>query len=70
MVLQHDIEKIVLVNDRIVEITINQDAIESKRYDAYLKKSKGFLSGAGKSGPQFEFEITPSYDRLTLLCWS
>lgn len=65
MVLQHDVEKIVLVNDRIVEITINKEAIESKRYDAYLKKSKGFLS-TGRSGPQFQFEITPSYDLVTI----
>lgn len=66
MVLQHDVEKIVLVNDRIVEITINQDAIDSKRYDTYLKKNKNFLSSAGKSGPQFQFEITPSYDFITI----
>lgn len=65
MVLQHDVEKIVLVNDRIVEITINKEAIESKRYDTYLKKNKGFLS-SGKSGPQFQFEITPSYDLVTI----
>lgn len=65
MVLKHDIEKIVLVNDRIVEITLNKDALESPRYDSYFKKDKGFLSGANKSGPQFQFEITPSYDLLT-----
>jgi AFG3 family protein len=64
MVLKHDVEKIVLVNDRIVEITLNKEAIESKRYDAYLKKSRGFLS-TGKSGPHFQFEIPPTYDLLT-----
>nr|WP_051081624.1 ATP-dependent zinc metalloprotease FtsH [Cytophaga aurantiaca] len=66
MVLQHDVDKIVLVNDRMVEVTLNKEALESPRYDAYFKKNKGFLSGTGKSGPHFEFEISPSYDIETI----
>jgi len=65
MVLKHDVEKIVLVNDRIVEITINKEAIERGDYNAYFKKNKNFLSN-DKSGPQFQFEITPTYDLTTV----
>ena len=61
MVLKHDVEKIMLVNDRIVEITLNKEAIESGRYDDLLKKNKSPLSGMS-SGPQFQFEIPRSYD--------
>ncbi len=61
MVLKHDVEKIMLVNDRIVEITLNKEAIESGRYDDLLKRNKSPLSGMS-SGPQFQFEIPRSYD--------
>ncbi|MGN6645848.1 MAG: ATP-dependent zinc metalloprotease FtsH [Cytophaga sp.] len=61
MVLKHDVEKIMLVNDRIVEITLNKEAIESGRYDDLLKRNKSPLSGVS-SGPQFQFEIPRSYD--------
>lgn len=66
MVLQHDVEKIVLVNDRMVEITLNQDAIKSGRYEAYLKDEKSVLSNSSNKGPQFEFEISPSYDFISI----
>jgi AFG3 family protein len=66
MVLQHDVSKIVLVNDRMVEVTLNKEAIESGRYDTYLKKEKNLLSSATSKGPQFEFEITPSYDFISI----
>jgi AFG3 family protein len=66
MVLQHDVSKIVLVNDRMVEVTLNKEAIESGRYDTYLKKEKNLLSSATAKGPQFEFEISPSYDFISI----
>ncbi|MBC7450903.1 MAG: AAA family ATPase, partial [Cytophagales bacterium] len=60
MVLKHDVERIVLVNDRLVEVTLNKEALESDRYKDILK-SKGLLA-SNTNGPQVEFEIQPSYD--------
>jgi AFG3 family protein len=65
MVLKHDVEKIVLANDRVVEVTLNKEAIESKRYESLLKKNKSFML-TGRSGPHFQFEIPPTYDLLTI----
>ena len=61
MVLKHDVEKIVLVNDRNVEVTLNEEALKSNRYDDLLKKNKSPFSTSA-TGPQFQFEITPSSD--------
>ncbi|WP_299252833.1 ATP-dependent metallopeptidase FtsH/Yme1/Tma family protein, partial [uncultured Cytophaga sp.] len=44
MVLQHDVSKIVLVNDRMVEITINKEALDRGDYKKYKKKKKSLLS--------------------------
>jgi len=60
MVLKHDVSKIVLVNDRLVEVSLNKEALESDRYKELLKNKGPFSTS--DSGPQFQFEISPSYD--------
>jgi AFG3 family protein len=65
MVLKHDVEKIVLADDRIVEITLNKEALESGRYDTYFKKDNSLMPKTNK-GPHFQFEITRSYDIISI----
>ncbi len=65
MVLKHDVEKIVLADDRNVEITLNKEALESGRYDTYFKKDNSLMPQINK-GPHFQFEITRSYDIISI----
>ncbi|HAW51708.1 MAG TPA: peptidase M41 [Flavobacteriales bacterium] len=52
MVKNHDVERIIVVNKEIVEITIKSDKLSDARYQGVDKKSFG-----GKSGPQYYLEI-------------
>jgi cell division protease FtsH len=62
MYLKHDVAKVVLVNSRVVEVTLNDEAVNSGRYER-LKKSNP-ISGVSK-GPHFKFEVPPNYDFYT-----
>lgn len=62
MYLKHDVEKVVLVNNRLVEVTLNEEAIKSGRYEKVKQNSP--LSGASR-GPHFKFEVPQSYDFLS-----
>jgi AFG3 family protein len=65
MILQHDVKEVVLVNDRIVEVTLNNEAIQSGRYDKQLKgdgDSNPLMNGTVSKGPHFKFEVPGNYD--------
>ena len=52
MIIQGDVKKIVIVNDRIVEVFLTPDAIQQKKYG--VRKSKDYLGGVE---PNYSFEI-------------
>ena len=56
MIIQGDVKKIVIVNDRIVEVFLTPDAIQQKKYG--VRKSKDYLGGVE---PNYSFEIEKGY---------
>ncbi len=54
MLLQHDVQRLVVVNDKRVEIYIKPDKLNSPKFDKVLKKGFG---GFAKAGPQYYFNI-------------
>lgn len=56
MIIQGDVKKIVIVNDRIVEVFLTTDAIQQKKYG--VRKSKDYLGGVE---PNYSFEIEKGY---------
>ena len=54
MLLQHDVQRLVVVNDKRVEIYIKPDKLKSPKYDQVLKRGFG---GFSKTGPQYYFNI-------------
>ena len=56
MIVQGDVKKIVIVNDRIVEVFLTPDAIQQKKYG--VRKSKDYLGGVE---PNYSFEIEKGY---------
>ena len=56
MIIQGDVKKIVIVNDRIMEVFLTTDAIQQKKYG--VRKSKDYLGGVE---PNYSFEIEKGY---------
>ena len=52
--LKHDVEKIVIVNGTTVEVTLNKEAVESKRYEGISDAKPPF----GSQGPHMQFEVS------------
>jgi len=57
MILQGDVKKIVVVNDRFVEVYLTQEAVQQKRYKG-VRKRQDYL---GATEPNFSFEIEKGY---------
>jgi AFG3 family protein len=57
MLLPHDVEKIVIVNDKKAEVYIKQDKLNTEKYKKYF--NKGLRSAMPKSGPHFTFNTGP-----------
>lgn len=57
MIIQGDVKKLVLVNDRNLEIYLNPAAIQQKRYKAVSKRNNYM----GAAEPDFSFEIEKDY---------
>ena len=57
MIIQGDVKKLVLVNDRNLEIYLNPAAIQQKRYKAVSKRDNYM----GAAEPDFSFEIEKDY---------
>jgi AFG3 family protein len=53
--LRHDIEKIMVVNGKVVEITVKEKALENAYYKKFLQDSGPFSMS---QGPHFQFEIS------------
>lgn len=49
-----DVERLVVVNDKIVEIYIKKDRLKEKKYEKIIKREKATLNEAG---PHFQFNI-------------
>ncbi|HEY4788132.1 MAG TPA: ATP-dependent metallopeptidase FtsH/Yme1/Tma family protein, partial [Bacteroidales bacterium] len=54
MVQTHDIDKIVVINEKKAEVYLKQDRINSDKYKKYF--NRGF-SSLSKTGPQFNYNI-------------
>ena len=52
--LSHDIEKILIVNDRIVELTLKKDALKNVKYADIVKEGGAF---GVTQGPHAQFEV-------------
>jgi AFG3 family protein len=57
MIIQGDVKKMVVVNDRLVEIYLTQEAVQQKRYKG-VRKRQDYLGG---TEPNFSFEIEKGY---------
>lgn len=57
MILQGDVKKIVVVNDRFVEVYLTQEAVQQKRYKG-VRKRQDYL---GATEPNYSFEIEKGY---------
>lgn len=57
MIIQGDVKKMVVVNDRMVEIFLTQEAVQQKRYKG-VKKRQDYLGG---TEPNYSFEIEKGY---------
>ncbi|HEY8402652.1 MAG TPA: ATP-dependent zinc metalloprotease FtsH, partial [Cytophagaceae bacterium] len=55
MYLRHDIEKIVAVNDKMVEVTLKKEALENKKYRDKVPQRNTFGT---YDGPHFKFQIS------------
>lgn len=57
MILQGDVKKIVVVNDRFIEVYLTQEAVQQKRYKG-VRKRQDYL---GATEPNYSFEIEKGY---------
>ncbi|HVD97638.1 MAG TPA: ATP-dependent zinc metalloprotease FtsH [Cytophagaceae bacterium] len=57
MYLRHDVKKIVIVNNKFVEVTIKEKALENSYYKKLLPDTGPFSM---TQGPQFQFQVSPS----------
>lgn len=57
MILQGDVKKIVVVNDRLIEVYLTQEAVQQKRYKG-VRKRQDYL---GSTEPNYSFEIEKGY---------
>jgi cell division protease FtsH len=57
MILQGDVKKIVVVNDRFVEVYLTQEAVQQKRYKG-VRKRQDYM---GATEPNYSFEIEKGY---------
>ncbi len=57
MILQGDVKKIVVVNDRFVEVYLTLEAVQQKRYKG-VRKRQDYL---GATEPNYSFEIEKGY---------
>lgn len=57
MIESHDVEKVVVMNDRFVEVYLTPEALENEKYKD-VKSSDGIL---GKKSPQYQFETNFDY---------
>lgn len=57
MIIQGDVKKMVVINDRLVEIYLTQEAVQQKRYKG-VRKRQDYLGG---TEPNFSFEIEKGY---------
>ena len=57
MVERNDVEKIIVNNDRFIQVFLTQEALENERYKD-VKPNKGLL---GAKTPQYEFESNFEY---------
>ena len=57
MIIQGDVKKMVVVNDRMVEIFLTQEAVQQKRYKG-VKKRQDYPGG---TEPNYSFEIEKGY---------
>jgi len=54
MVQTHDVDKIVVINEKKAEVYIKQDKLNNDKYKKYFNRG---LSSVSKSGPQFNYNI-------------
>ena len=54
MVQTHDVDKIVVINEKKAEVYIKQDKLSNDKYKKYFNRG---LSSVSKSGPQFNYNI-------------
>lgn len=59
MVMSHDVDKVIIVNDKIVEIFLKKDALENRKYKDELSQ-RGVLNP--EQGPQYRLEIFSGED--------
>ncbi|MBC7485895.1 MAG: ATP-dependent zinc metalloprotease FtsH [Cytophagaceae bacterium] len=52
--LRHDVQKVLIVNGTTVEVTLNKEAVESKRYEGVSDTKTPF----GTQGPHMQFEVS------------
>lgn len=62
MAQQHEIQNVTVVNDKVVEVTLNKEALQKSEY-RHLQPDRSYFSGAG--GPHFSFKV-PSTDWFEL----
>ena len=53
--LSHDVKKIVVVNDKIVEVTLNEEALKNNKYKDLINTNSAF--GVAQ-GPHIQFEVS------------
>ncbi|MFN3403739.1 MAG: ATP-dependent zinc metalloprotease FtsH [Cytophagaceae bacterium] len=53
--LAHDVQKVVVVNNRFVEVYLKEDAVENKKYQQDFAQRGPF---SGTQGPHFQFQIS------------
>lgn len=54
MITKNDVEKLEIINDRIVKVYLNKEALERDEYKDVSKSTEGFF---GQRAPQYYFEI-------------
>lgn len=57
MYLGHDVKKITVVNDKVVEVTLKEAALKNAHYKDLLKENTPF---SVTQGPHFQFEVSSS----------